>query len=517
MEDWKRDDFQADAQTSGQLGGTDAPEEPKVQQVEFEQTAYNEYAAYDKREGYGWHQDDLQQSWSEPVSPQSNPLKVIEPKRKKSGGFKRFIKKPATIAVVSSILTCAVCFSAFAFGVLPRTLPRVTGAVPQGAAGYSATAGLMNQDGKSGEPQTLASKNDLLTKATGAELTIAEINEKAGPTVVSIINKATVSNSRYLKQSVEVSSGSGIILTADGYIVTNNHVVEGANELQVTTIGGQDFTAKLIGTDSQTDLAVIKVESDQPLPYAELGDSADLQVGDLAVAIGNPLRKELAGTVTAGIISAINRTMTIDNKQMTMLQTDAAINPGNSGGALLNNRGQVIGINTAKSQGYDVEGLGFAIPINEAKPVIDSIMKNGYVTGRPIIGIGGVTVSSEMARVNGIPEGVYVKTISSLSAAERAGLQVGDVIIKCEGEEVKTIDDINKIRDQHKPGDTITMTVDRNGRQMSISLTLQEDSPELQQKQQEEEQRRQQEEQKRQQQQQQQQPSIADLFPWLDW
>lgn len=505
MDEFRRDDFmkeEADRQEA----------QPEINRDEHtsEHNAYSWQAGPDSQQSqYNWYQDDYQKN-GRPRQTVVNTLEVV-PKVKKEGWFRRFMKKPATIAVASSVVTCALVMSVFAFTVMP-SVARQSGYDSFLAAQATPVAAAQ------GGTETLASKNDLLVNATGAEMTIAQINEKAGPTVVSIINKSTAGNN-YLQESVQVSSGSGIIISPDGYIATNNHVIDGASELQVTTIGGQNFTAKVIGADAQTDLAVIKVESDQPLPYAELGDSADLQVGDLAVAIGNPLREELAGTVTAGIISAINRTMVIDGKQMTMLQTDAAINPGNSGGALLNSKGQVIGINTAKSMGYDIEGLGFAIPINEARPILESIMKDGYVTGRPVIGIGGITVSAEMARVNGIPEGVYVKTVSSLSAAERAGFQVGDVIIKCEGEEVKTIDDINKLRDQHKPGEQMTMTIDRNGKQMNLTLTLQEDSPELQQKQAEEEQKRLEEEQRKQQEQQpsQQQPSFPSIFDWFNW
>ncbi len=478
------------------------------------QVGWNEAEEQNVHQETAWHPDDFQVNYDAHTGqPIHNTLQVIPRKEKKKGGFRRFIKKPAVIAVASSVVTCALCLSVFSMAVMPS--------MNQSSAYESLVASQqqavqMNNSGTQGTTETLASKNDLLVQATGAELTIAEINEKAGPTVVSIINKASVSSNNYLQQqTVEVSSGSGVIITEDGYIVTNNHVIEGASELQVTTIGGQTFTATVVGADEQTDLAVIKVDSDEALPYAEFGDSSELQVGDLAVAIGNPLRQELAGTVTAGIISAINRTLVIDGKQMTMLQTDAAINPGNSGGALLNNRGQLIGINTAKSQGYDIEGLGFAIPINEAKPIIESIMENGYVTGRPVIGLLGQTVTAEMARVNGIPEGVYVSYVYSLSAAERAGIQVGDVIVQCEGQDVETIDDINKIRDEHNPGDQITMTVDRSGQRIDLTLTLQEDSPELQQQQAEEEEKRQQEAQSGQQQE--QQPSIFDWFPWFQW
>ena len=288
-------------------------------------------------------------------------------------------------------------------------------------------------------------------------------------------------------------------------MITNNHVIDGASEITVTTIAGQNFSAKVVGRDSRTDIAVLKVDNDTALPFAELGDSSTLRVGEMALAIGNPLREELAGTLTVGYISAINRSMVIDGKQMTMLQTDAAINPGNSGGALLNMKGQVIGINTAKSTGYDVEGLGFAIPINEAKPIIESIIQHGYVTGRVVIGLKGQTVTEAIAKANDLPVGVYIKEIVSGSAAEKAGLRTGDVITACDGQAVTTIDEINKIRDSHKVGETLTMQIDRNGQTLTVSVVLQEEKPEDT-------------EQKQTEQEQQQQPQqIPFPFSWFGW
>lgn len=222
---------------------------------------------------------------------------------------------------------------------------------------------------------------------------------------------------------------------------------------------------------------MLKVESKTALPFAELGDSSTLRVGEMALAIGNPLREELAGTLTVGYISAINRSMEIDGKQMTMIQTDAAINPGNSGGALLNMHGQVIGINTAKSTGYDVEGLGFAIPINEAKPIIESIIKHGYVTGRVVIGISGLTVTEAIAKANNLPIGVYVQEILPGSAAEKAGLKIGDVITACDGQKITTIDEVNKIRDTHAVNEIMTMDITRSGKTMTVHVVLQEEKP----------------------------------------
>lgn len=310
-------------------------------------------------------------------------------------------------------------------------------------------------------------------KLTGKEMAVSDIYDVVSPSVVSII---CTSQSGGLN-AASSSSGSGVILTKDGYVVTNNHVIEGATIITVKTIAGQSLDAQVVGADERTDLAVLKVESDKELPYAELGDSAALRVGDLALAIGNPLKEELVSTLTVGYISAINRTMIIDDRQMTMLQTDAAINPGNSGGALINIYGQVIGITTAKSTGYDVEGLGFAIPVNEAIPVIESIIEHGYVTGRPLVGITGIDVTESIAKTNDLPIGVYVNSVVEGGAADRGGIKPGDVIIKFDGKKIENVDQINSIRDEHAVGDKIKVEVSRNGKKITCTIELQEEKP----------------------------------------
>ncbi len=399
-----------------------------------------------------WFSDDFEETVRNAV-PNDRAISIYKPKQKKT---RKFIKSPVFAAVISSLVTCAICLSAFAFAFYPKANTMGGYILPPSNQFENSTKPMVNSTQKS-------------------EKGIPEVYEKASPSVVSILCMSGSNN--YMQSSQAMSSGSGIIVRDDGYIVTNNHVIDGAAKITVTTIAGQTFEAKVVGADARTDLAVLKVESDTKLPYAELGDSSEIRVGELAIAIGNPLREELAGTLTVGYISAINRTMVINGKQMTMIQTDAAINPGNSGGALLNSRGQVIGINTAKSTGYDVEGLGFAIPINEAKPIIETIIVNGYVTGRPLVGLTGRTVTEAVAKANNLPVGVYVVTVTEYGAAERAGIRAGDVIIKCEGEKVTTVDEINEIRDKHKPGDVITFTVNRNGSKIDIPVTLQEEKP----------------------------------------
>ncbi len=390
-----------------------------------------------------WFADDFEEEFKRSV-PEHRSLAVYQPKPKR---FSKLFKSPIFAAVVSSLLTCCLCLGLFsAFGGARYNGPTLP---------------------------TLADSATATPMATGGTLTIPQVYDTVSPAVVTIL--CNTQSGGYLQS--QMSSGSGIILRQDGYIVTNNHVISGATKITVNTIAGQSFEAKLVGADERTDLAVLKVDAKQALPYATLGDSSKIRVGDMALAIGNPLKEELAGTLTVGYISAINRSMVIDGRQMTMIQTDAAINPGNSGGALLNLQGHVIGINTAKSTGYDVEGLGFAIPVNEARPIIESIIENGYVTGRVVIGITGQDITEAIAKANDLPVGVYVRDVLVGSAAEKAGIMAGDVITECDGKKVASVDEINTIRDTHKVGEAMKMTIYRNGKTKTVTLTLQEDKP----------------------------------------
>lgn len=312
-------------------------------------------------------------------------------------------------------------------------------------------------------------------------LSVTEIAEKVGPSCVGVINKTKVSPQKYYdpftgryyytsdpnnSELVEQGSGSGIIISDDGYIVTNQHVIDGATELSVILNTGDEFVATLVGSDSKSDLAVLKIDK-TGLPAATLGDSEQVKVGELAVAIGNPLGQELAGTVTSGVISAVNRTMTVDNKKYNLIQTDAAINPGNSGGALVNQYGEVIGINTIKLSSESVEGIGFAIAISEAKPIVDDLINNGYVSGRPLVGITAKATRN----------GLSVESVSEGSGAANAGMQAGDLIVKADGKVVNQVDTLNDIRDTKKPGDTLTLTVIRNGELIEVPVVLGEEVP----------------------------------------
>jgi serine protease Do len=281
-------------------------------------------------------------------------------------------------------------------------------------------------------------------------------------------------------------TGTGFIISDDGYIVTNAHVVYDeeynageAIEVSVLFSDETEHEATIIAYDPETDIAVLKVD-ETGLKPAVLGDSDELRVGELVIAVGNPLGFDLFGTVTSGIVSALNRKIDINEKKMNLIQTDAAINSGNSGGPLLNSCGQVIGINSAKmSSSYSsnyasVEGLCFAIPMKEAKVIIDDLINYRYVTGRPQIGINTNDISEAQSRYFDIPVGVLVRTVQAGSAADIAGLEVGDVIIDIEGEPVTTAQELNEVKNKYKAGDTITLTISRQGKDIKVKLTLQE-------------------------------------------
>lgn len=272
--------------------------------------------------------------------------------------------------------------------------------------------------------------------------------------------------------------GSGVIISQDGYLLTNNHVIENATKVSVTLKNGESYDAALVGTDPETDLAVIKIDA-SGLQAAAIGSSSALQVGDETIAIGNPLG-ELGGTVTNGIVSALNREVTIDDRSMNLLQTNAAINPGNSGGGLFNDRGELIGIVVAKSSGVGVEGLGFAIPIDTAKAVADDLIANGYVTGRGELGVSVIDINdSRTAFYYRVPQnGVYLAGVNSGSAAERAGLKIGDGILAVDGTEVSSAAALSSQIAQHKAGETIKLTILRDGGEQTVSVTLQEKVPE---------------------------------------
>ena len=308
-------------------------------------------------------------------------------------------------------------------------------------------------------PATPASEDE----ADGA-LSLQEIYKKCIGSVVSI----TASS-----QSGK-SSGTGIVLSADGYLITNHHVIENAQVIAVQTSDNRQFQAAIVGSDEASDLAVLKVEADDLQP-AEFGDSDKLAVGDRVVAIGDPLGAQLRGTMTSGIVSAINRDLEVNDRTMTLIQTDAALNNGNSGGPLINCYGQVIGINTMKLRSYystTAEGLGFAIPMAVAKPILEELMENGYVAGRPAIGISYDTLPLAFRIYYNLPEGVYISAVYDGSDAQAKGVTAGDIITAVNGTRVTSIDELNRVKNQFTAGDSITLTLYNGGSYRDVEVTL---------------------------------------------
>ncbi|XVK33418.1 trypsin-like peptidase domain-containing protein [Pectinatus haikarae] len=303
---------------------------------------------------------------------------------------------------------------------------------------------------------------------------IVRAAKAVGPAVVGITNKAVARD--WFNNQVEVSQGvgSGVIFKSDGYIVTNNHVIDGAREITVSLADGRTLPGKLVGADSVTDIAVVKVDA-ADLPVAKFGNSDDIMVGEPAIAIGNPMGLEFQGSVTAGVISALNRTLDIGEGRVKLLQTDAAINPGNSGGALVNADGLIIGINSAKLAANGVEGMGFAIPINTVQPIIDQLIANGRVA-RPYLGVGIFDKNS--AAKNGyllnIDKGVYVAQVAPNGPAASAGIQRGDVIAKIDDKEINSVNDLRDAISAHKIDDKISLDIVRDGKELSVSAVLNE-------------------------------------------
>lgn len=307
----------------------------------------------------------------------------------------------------------------------------------------------------------------------GSESPVIKIAETVSPAVVGISNRVNVSTF-FAHQRVEKGAGSGVIFDKEGYIVTNYHVIKDADQLVVTLHDGKQVPGKVVGFDQRTDLAVVKI-NEKNIKVANFGNSDKVRVGELAVAIGNPLGEELASTVTVGVISALNRSVDIDEQRFQLIQTDAAINPGNSGGALVNSRGEVIGINSVKIADITVEGLNFAIPINTAKPIIDSIIKYGKVI-RPWIGIMGGDVNPYIADEYGlaVETGVFVSEIPPDGPAAKGGMKAGDVIIAFNGKQVKNFGDLRSHVDKQKIGDKVQVEVMRGKEKKVLTLTLEQ-------------------------------------------
>ena len=386
---------------------------------------------------------------SEPSSeftyePEKEPVK-----KKKTGTFKK---------IMTGLLSMILIPSAVGFG--------------SGIAAYK----MMDSNNDKVVLQTIQTQNVTTgTNSNVAGTNVADVAAAVKDTVVEITTES-VATSSFFSNYVTTGAGSGVIFTNDGYIVTNNHVIEDANTIQVRLTNGDFYSATLIATDSKTDLAVIKIET-TGLTAAILGDSDALVVGEDAIAIGNPLG-ELGGTVTNGIISALDREVSVEGRKMNLLQTNAAINPGNSGGGLFNAKGELIGIVSAKSSGTDIEGLGFAIPVNDVKEVVVQLIEKGYVAGRPALGVSVVDINSiQLAMQYGVSQyGVYILEVLEGSAAEKAGLQSGDMFIAMNDVIIESYEDLSNALSAQAVGDTVIFQIKRNNRMIQIEAILQENT-----------------------------------------
>ena len=388
--------------------------------------------------------DDYQPSGSS-VSPEERP-------RKKQSFFKSTAAK-----VIAIVLACAIIGTGCGFG---------------GAALYrSSTRQTVTLQQSDRAPVTVSVKQvDGQTKMEPAEVYASTVNS-----VVSINTTATAGTNIFGQTVETASAGSGFIISSDGYIVTNYHVVKGATSVKVTLYSGDTYDATVIGGDSDYDVAVIKINAGG-LPAVTLGNSADVNVGDTVLAIGNPLG-ELTFSMSQGIVSCCDRAINVDGTPFNMIQVDASINPGNSGGPLVNLYGEVVGIVSAKYSSYSnttVEGLGFAIPISDVRAIITDIIENGQVTGKAYLAIKAGTMTEQMAAQYDIDitEGVFVYSTESGGAGEKAGLQLGDVITKLNDTAITSMTDLTMAKKSYKAGDTVTLTVYRSGEYITLDLTF---------------------------------------------
>lgn len=369
------------------------------------------------------------------------------------------------------VLTLAVALASFGAGSLYTSHSWIQ---DQMAANAALEKRVINNT-VSNMPNTNMSQTS--STKSGSTLTVSDVANMTSSSVVEITTEV-VANDMFMRQYVTEGAGSGVVISSDGYIATNNHVINGASKIIVRLTDGKEYQAKLIGTDAQTDIAVVKIEGAKLQPVT-FGDSDNLKVGDTAIAIGNPLGK-LGGTVTNGIISALNREIELEDQTMTLLQTNAAINPGNSGGGLFNDQGQLIGIVVAKSAESNVEGLGFAIPVNVVKEVVSSLMDVGYVQGRPILGVKVADVTSaQQAYQYGVNQlGVYIMELTKGTKAESSGLKVGDCLVAADDTQISSTSDLKKILQDHKVGDKLKVIVSRNGKLVTLQVELSESTPE---------------------------------------
>lgn len=416
-------------------------------------TSYTASGAYNSQSPYGSYSNTTGQNAS-PYGHTQNAHKVKAKKQKVKKP-----KKPASKGFVAAMLAVSIlCSAALGFG-----------------GGYLANN--LNKSSSGSININKVEANNTSSSGSPASNTTSNIVKKTADSVVEIATEG-VKTGVFAQQYVVQGAGSGVIISEDGYIITNHHVIEDANSVTVTLRDGQtSYTAAVIGSDSENDIALLKVDA-KGLTAANFGDSSTLAVGDYVVAIGNPLG-ELGGTVTDGIISALARDVTIEDQNMTLLQTNAQISPGNSGGGLFNANGELIGIVNAKDSATEVEGIAFAIPINNVLDIIDDLKSYGYVTGKIDLGMQLTDITSkDTAFYYGVNQtGCYVLSVTRGSNAEEAGFRTGDLVTKVNGTSVSTSSDVEKALENSKVGDKVKFTIYRNGTTSDLTLTLAEYVP----------------------------------------
>ena len=406
--------------------------------------------------------------------PPTNPMSGYnvggsEPPKKKGGVSGK--------VVVAAALVCALIGGAVGGGAV--LLTRHDRNTEDNAVLEASTS---EEDSSTDDNSVIRSKTiDVTTNSTSTEMTPQDVYENYVNAVVLVYNQGTTST--YWGQAESQSSGSGMIISKDGYVLTNNHVVEGAEKLTVMTTSGEEYDATVIGADEVNDVALLKIEGDEDFPTVSIGDSDQIEVGEQVCAIGNPLG-ELTNTLTVGYVSALDREISESSTGTTinMFQTDCAINSGNSGGPIFDMNGNVVGITTAKysSSGYSnaasVEGIGFCIPINDAMSIVNDLMQYGYVKGRVSMGVSVRAMDTTVAQYYNLPTGVYVAGVTSGSAAENAGIQEGDMICAIDGDETASVAALKQKLKDYKPGDTATVSIYRSstGKKLDVTITFDE-------------------------------------------
>lgn len=430
-------------------------EEIKSEPINNNYSNYNSYSSSNNNGYNTYNQNPYNTAQTNPNSynpynPYNYQQPTVKAKKKKES-------KPVTTRALAIILVISIIVSGI-FGII--------GGYLVGQFSNKMSGLVINKSNSSG----------LSYKADNATLSTTDIVNKAADTVVEITTEAVVT-SAFSQQFIQEGAGSGVIISNDGYIITNYHVIEGATHISVTLRDNTEIKdAQVIGTYEAGDLALIKINTDKELPAATFGNSDNIKVGDYAVAIGNPLG-QLGGTVTDGIISALDREVTIDDETMNLLQTNAEISPGNSGGGLFNGNGELIGIVNAKSSTEEAEGLGFAIPINDVQEVLGDLKTYGYVKGQIDLGMSISNINSTAsAWMFGITQttGVYVTSVNHNSNAAKAGFRAGDIIFEINGEEVTSTNEVKSLISKYKVGDTVKFSVYRNGQRGTIKMVLQE-------------------------------------------